>query len=90
MIFWLLACAGAPVAGAGVAHADDEVGAPIDEWLVDSNWSCVGVASSGATRFGIAHSWSFTDTLYTTDLPTVVATEANAGEIYIGEKSIRQ
>ena len=81
MLIWLLACSAGPVGGAGPARADDRVGAPIDEWLANSSWDCLGVASSGATRFEIAHSWSFTDTLYTTDLPTVVASEANSGEI---------
>lgn len=75
----LIACAGGP--SIPKASADEGAKAPIDAWLANTEWACVAVTSLGATRYEVAHRWSFTDTLYTTDLPDRVANEANSGAL---------
>ena len=63
------------------AAAGEGAAAPVDAWLADSSWDCDGVTSFGASRYEIAHSWQFTDTLFTTDLGERVVAEANSGTL---------
>ncbi|MFH1466798.1 MAG: hypothetical protein ABIO70_20610 [Pseudomonadota bacterium] len=71
------------------ARADDDpvVGAPIDEWLPGSSWSCDAISSLGTTKYVVEHAWWFTDTTWSTDIGERLAEKANDGSLpqFVGQ-----
>lgn len=63
------------------AHAGVADGAPIADWLPDTEWNCAVVIALGGQRFEVEHSWSFSETTWASDIGEKLSEAANAGTI---------
>jgi hypothetical protein len=78
-LLWLLACGAGTVTVPPAKAGDGDVSAPIDAWLAGSSWACEAKSSLGPTLYTVEHSWSFTETTFTSDLGDRLAEAANTG-----------
>ena len=79
-VFPLLALQCRPaVVGIPPAHAGVADGAPISDWLVGTEWDCVAVSMLGAQRYEVAHTWSFAESTWDSDIGDRLSEAANTG-----------
>ncbi len=85
MFLFLLGCIAATNTQPGATGADTTaapvLAGPVGDWLANTTWACDLIAVEGPTRYDVAHTWSFTDTTWTSDFAQKLADAANSGAI---------